>query len=434
LNRLFPTLRVEKFALPDWRQAEHLSELAGQLARAGDQPPILGELLRSPAFASLREQMTSFARATEPDRLEEEQAARLYGPALRASVSRLEEFAACCFRFFVRSGLRAEERKRFELDARERGSFQHEVLAHFHKGLQRDGRKWRDITPEQARLRVKESAAEVLRTFREGLLGANAPARFTARTVTQSLQDFVAATVEWMAQYEFDPCEVELGFGVENGPLPAWKMDLGGGRRLFFRGVIDRVDLCRSGVKDEALAVVIDYKSSARKLDKVKMDTRKVFGVGRLAPAGVFYVNLRGQFERGATRREYLENREQFRQGRYQHSGRFDWEALPHLDRRQEKEGTQFKFKLNANGEPDGRNTDLMRPEAFAAMLDQVEAELARMGNEIYSGAIGLNPYQKGAERACDTCQYQGICRFDPWDKSFRVLGAGAKTSSDIEA
>jgi ATP-dependent helicase/nuclease subunit B len=270
--------------------------------------------------------------------------------------------------------------------------------------------------------------------------------------VTQSLQDFVAATVEWMAQYEFDPCEVELGFGVEHGPLPAWEMDLGRGRRLIFRGVIDRVDLYRGGGDDEALAVVIDYKSSARKLDKVKMahglqlqlpaylsvlrhlsDTRKAFGVGRLSPAGVFYVNLRGQFERGATRREYLENREQFRQGRYQHSGRFDWEALPHLDRRQEKEGTQFKFKLKANGEPDARNTDLMRPEAFAAMLDQVEAELARMGGEIYSGAIGLNPFQKGAERACDTCQYQGICRFDPWEKSFRALGGLAKASSDNE-
>jgi ATP-dependent helicase/DNAse subunit B len=96
--------------------------------------------------------------------------------------------------------------------------------------------------------------------------------------------------------------------------------------------------------------------------------------------------------------------------------------ALPYLDDRQASQGAQFKFKLNANGEPDARNTDLMRPEAFAEMLDQVEAELVRMGGEIYGGAIGLNPYQKGSERACDKCQYQGICRFDPWENSFRVL------------
>jgi len=197
----------------------------------------------------------------------------------------------------------------------------------------------------------------------------------------------------------------------------------------------------RGGGADEALAVVIDYKSSAHKLDKVKMahglqlqlpaylgvlrhlgDARQLFGVGRLAPAGVFYVNLRGQFERGETRRQYVERREQFRQGRYQHSGRFDMEALPHLDRSGAGEGKQFKYRLNAGGEPDARNTDLMRPEAFAAMLDHVEAELTRMGGEIYAGDIGLNPYQKGGERACERCQYMGICRFDPWFHSFRIL------------
>jgi ATP-dependent helicase/nuclease subunit B len=441
LNRLFAKSRVEKFALPDWQEAEHLSELAGQLARPGEHPPILGELLRRPAFASLREQLASFACVTEPRRLEPEQAAQLYGPALRTSVSRLEECAACSFKFFVRSGLRAEERQRFELDARERGSFQHEVLARFHQGLQRENKKWRDITPAEARHRVKESVAEVLPKFREGLLGASAQARFAARMVTESLQDFVAATVEWMAHYEFDPWEVELGFGVENGPLPAWEIDLGGGRRLVFRGIMDRVDLCRAGRQDEALAVVVDYKSSARKLDKVMMahglqlqlpaylsvlrhlcDARKIFGVGRLVPAGVFYVNLRGQLEHGATRQAILQERERLRQRRYQHSGRFDVQALPHLDQRQTSEGTQFKYKLNANGAPDARNTDLMPSAAFAEMLDHVEAELVRMGGEIYGGAIGLNPYQKGGEQACDKCQYQGICRFDPWVNSFRVL------------
>ena len=441
LNRLFPSCPVEQFAPPDWTQAAHLGDLAGELARGGDLPPVLSELLRRPAFASLRAQRAAFACVAEPPRLEPEQAARLYGPALRASVSRLEEFAACSFKFFTRSGLRAEERLKFELDVRERGSFQHAVLARFHQDLKRENKKWRDISPAEARLRVGKCVAEVLPQFREGLLAASAPARFAARTVAESLRDFAASTVEWMAHCQFDPWEVELGFGVENGPLPAWEMDLGGGRRLVFRGIMDRVDVCRAGGGDEALAAVVDYKSSARKLDKVMMahglqlqlpaylsvlrhlnDARKLFGVGRLVPAGVFYVNLRGQFENGETRREMLENREQFRQRRYQYSGRFDLTALPYLDDRKAAEGAQFKFKLNADGQPDARNTDLMRPEAFTEMLDHVEAELVRMGGGIYGGAIAPNPYQRGAERACDQCEYQGICRFDPWVDSFRVL------------
>ena len=135
---------VEKYLTPDWREGQRPT--VGQtLARAVELPPVLRELLRRPAFDSLREQMTSFACVAEPRPLEPEQAARLYGPALRTSISRLEEFAACSFKFFVHSGLRAEERQRFELDVRERGSFQHEVLARFHQDLQQENKKWRDI-------------------------------------------------------------------------------------------------------------------------------------------------------------------------------------------------------------------------------------------------------------------------------------------------
>jgi ATP-dependent helicase/nuclease subunit B len=193
---------------------------------------------------------------------------------------------------------------------------------------------------------------------------------------------------------------------------------------------------------DEALAVVVDYKSGANKLDKVKMahglqlqlaaylsvlrhldDPKKFFGAARLTPAGVFYVNLRGPTERGKTRSEVLREREALARSRYQHSGRFDFAVLPYLDNRGLAQGTQFKFRLKKDGEPMASNTDLMPSAQFRQLLDQVEQLLVRMGREIYSGKIDLNPFQKGKERACDKCNYQGICRFDPWTHSFRVLG-----------
>ena len=45
-----------------------------------------------------------------------------------------------------------------------------------------------------------------------------------------------------------------------------------------------------------------------------------------------------------------------------------------------------------------------------------------RMGRAIFAGDIRLNPFQKGAQRACDRCEYQGICRIDPWTHAFRQL------------
>jgi ATP-dependent helicase/nuclease subunit B len=441
LQSLFSNLEIENFVPPDWTQAEHPCELTGRLVADREAGPLTQELLAWPMFASLRGRLQSLQARLEPDRLSPELAAQLYGPALHTSVSRLEQFAACSFKFFIHSGLRAEERQFFELDVRERGSFQHEALARFHQQLQAENKRWRDLTPDEARQRMGGIVAEMTPNFRDGLMNSTAQSRFSARVLAGSLQDFAAAMVQWMSQYQFDPHEVELGFGTTGARLPAWELDLGGGRRLLFRGIIDRIDLCRPDDQDQALAVVVDYKSGARKLDQVMMahglqlqlaaylsvlrhlpDPKNIFGAAQLIPAGVFYVNLRGPFEHGKTRADVLREREAARQSRYQHAGRFDFAALRYLDNRGLPHGTQFNFKLKKDGQPMARNTDLMQPAQFQQLLDNVEEQLLRMGREIYSGTIGLNPFQKGRERACDKCDYHGICRFDAWTHSFRVL------------
>ncbi len=207
----------------------------------------------------------SLRQLQEPDPAENLSLAlteKLFGPVLRTSVSRLEEFAQCPFRFFVRSGLRAGERKIFELDARERGSFQHDVLRIFHERLAAEGRRWRDLTPPEARERIRAIAVELTENFRGGLLQDTAQARFEARAMTGSLQDFIEVVVTWLReQNEFDPAAAELDFGGGEARAPALELDLGDGHRLALQGRIDRVDLWREPGNDTALALVMDYKS-----------------------------------------------------------------------------------------------------------------------------------------------------------------------------
>lgn len=442
LKNLFSSLEIETFSAPDWTEAEHASELVSRLV-SDDQ------LLSWPMYSPLRTQVESFRVGTAPDHLSPGLAEQLYGPVLRTSVSKLEQFAACSFQFFVRSGLRGEERKKFELDVKERGTFQHEALAQFHRQLQAENKRWRDLTPDEARRRMGTIVEEMTASFRDGLMNTSAQSRFSARILAKTLQEFVAAMAGWMSQYEFDPSAVELGFGAGDGGLPAWELDLGGGRRLHFRGIIDRVDLYHPPDADEALAVVVDYKSRLHKLDPVKMahglqmqltaylgvlrhlaGAKSAFGVARLVPSGVFYVNLRGKVENGETRAGVLNDRDAVKQTRYRHSGRFDLAALPHLDNRGAAKGTQFNFSLKKNGEPAANNRDLLASAAFQKLLDEVEGHLVRIGREIYEGNIGLNPFQKGGERACDKCEFHAVCRFDSWIHPFRVL---SKKSGETE-
>jgi len=324
--------------------------------------------------------------------------------------------------------LRAGERKLFELDARDRGSFQHEVLKKFHDDLTNEHKRWRDLAPAEARERIATIAGGLMENFRTGLMRDTAQTRFEARAMTEALQDFVEVIVTWMrGQYEFNPVAAELDFGGGEASAPTWEINLDERHKLALQGRIDRVDVCRAS-GGGVWCVVMDYKSGGKKLDAILVEhgvqlqlpaylnalrhwknPRVPFGVDKLVPAGFFYVNLRGQFENGKTRDEVL-GADDARKLAYRHNGRFAEDALP---------------KLDATGTKDQFNHRQKLPRAeFEAQLDGVELRLREMGRAIFSGEAKVDPYRKGAETPCGFCDYRAACRIDPWTHPYRVLRA----------
>jgi ATP-dependent helicase/nuclease subunit B len=167
-------------------------------------------------------------------------------------------------------------------------------------------------------------------------------------------------------------------------------------------------------------------------------DPYGVLGVSRLAPAGMFYVNLRGSYESGASRSDVLADPATVRRQAYKHSGRFSLHALPRLDTQSQQEGSgQFSYALKRDGSPNRTYKDLVSQAEFDALLARVHALLKEMGRRIFAGAAAVDPYRHGSDTACDRCQCQSICRIDPWTHPLRALkkGASAKpVSTDQEA
>lgn len=447
LQRLFPGLNVEP---PDpaasWLDSLHPSEVIAPLLERRDGGFAVGSLAafrELPELVSIVEALRRLRTEEMAARLSPAVAAQLYGPRdLATSVSQLEQFAACPFRFFVSAGLDAEERKRFEVDARERGSFQHEVLARFHAELQAERRRWRDLAPGEAAQRLERIARAVAADYRAGLFQASDQSLFTAESLSRALQQCVETLVEWMrAAYQPEPRAVELAFGREGDPLGPWTLELGDGRRMLFRGKIDRVDLAPRP-DGAAWCVVVDYKSGAKKIEPLLLacgaqiqlpaylaalrrldNLQSVLGVKELAPAGVFYLSLRGQYQRGDNRNEVLAGVAEARRRAYRHAGRFSLAALAQLDRLAANGGSgQFSYALKQTGEPDRRFADLLSAGDFEALLDGVERQLIAMGQRIFAGEAAVDPYRRGGQPACAHCDYRSICRIDPWTHRYRVL------------
>ena len=428
LQRMFSQLNVEKFAPPrTMDDVVHASEL-----------PALGFNVEGADGGALR-------LPNQQEMLDPEVAHRLYGSELNISVSSLERFAACPYKFFVENGLRVRERKEFLLDVREQGSFQHEVLERFHSELKAAGLKWRDLTPEQAQETVGRIADELIPDFHDGLLGKTEQNRFIAENYKRALQELIGVLVEWCGTNCFDPEEVEFGFGGRSD-LPGWRLELGNGRTLQLYGRIDRVDLRRLNEK-EALCAVIDYKSGLKPPDRTLMHhgvqqqlpayllamtrMREIpahFKLETIVAAGCFLLPLRRGTGTKKSRREALENAEGAKRNGYMHEGLFDVKHVELFDARKSEDGSgQFKYRLTKAGLPWGGTFNALKSEEFTQILERSEKLIREFGRRIYAGDIAIRPFKKGRLTPCERCDYQPLCRFDPWSQKYNVLRAPEK-------
>ena len=192
----------------------------------------------------------------------------------------------------------------------------------------------------------------------------------------------------------------------------------------------------------------MDYKSGGKKWDAVLVEhgvqlqlpaylnalrhwknPREKFGADRLIPAGVFYVNLRGQFEGGKTRDEVLDAADA-RKLAYRHNGRFDAGVLPKLDRA----GAARPIQLPA--EP-GRLAAQRFGRGAAARRNLKKCWTASRRNcrkwaaRFFPARRRWTRIARARETPCEFCDYRAVCRIDPWTHQWRVLRAAKENPHD---
>jgi len=420
-----------------WWESEHRCELEAPALKLQNSEAWHHLAPLGPVLEKWRQVQT----ANAPGPLSPAVMEKLFGRELESSVSGLEDFAACPFKFFAARGLRLQERKEFQFDDRDKGSFQHDALEEFHRRVVAAGRRWRDLTPIEAGQLAADIGRELLPKFGGGKFQADGAARFAGEYLIERLRRLVTALVQWMPQYDFDPTVSEIAFDDEPDGLPSWRLELGDGHALRLRGRIDRVDLCRQE-DSTALAVVMDYKSRVRKLDPTKLYhglelqllsylgvlkhllmTEQQFGVKRLLPAGVFYIPLNGGGNKpDTTRAGVLAGRPDDQRTAYQHSGRFLADELAHFDRRDVLKGDQFKYAKNKDGNFAKRGNEAFPAAEFETLAEKIEDHLRDYGRRIFGGEVAVTPFRIGTATACDYCDFRPGCRFDPWTQPYRNL------------
>ena len=378
-----------------------------------------------------------------PERLAPRTAKALYGKNILSSVSRLERFAGCPFSFFAEYGLKAEERRLYQLHTPDLGSLFHEVLELFSNKLEEDSIQWTDLTKEHTKDLIETCVDEAAPRLSDRILMESAANKYLIRRLKRVSVKAAWALVQHLQMGDFTPAGYEVGFGIHEA-LPPIVIELGDGGSLILNGKIDRVDLLDA--EGTRYVKIIDYKSGNKTfsfqdiyyglqlqlliyLDAYLKYYKKTGA--ELKPGGVFYFRI-AEPTLALDKEVSAEQIEKTLFENMKMSGLLlqDDAIIESLDHSLRPERTKGLSGTSAivpvgftkKGEYSS-TSNLASEEQYEAILQFVTQRTREIGEAMKAGIITPLPFKDRDRSPCSYCKYRSICRHDYEEKpKFRKL------------
>lgn len=442
LRRLFPNMPVRgglaqaerdaMLAAPD----SALLALGVALSEAADGRGALTDA-QAQAYAALnrseagREKLCTVTRALgdrAARRLTGSQARALYGRPVM-SVSRLETFAQCPYRHFVRYGLAPQQPVEPGVDRAELGTLYHEAAERFSRALTAQP-DFPHVGEAASEALMEEAVAPLIAAWRQSPLGESARGEAIARRIGRTARRAAKNIAAQFAQSRFAPMHFELAFG-KNGVAPI-ALALPDGSFVYLQGRIDRIDVLDGQTQRIR---VIDYKSGTKTFDP----TMAYYGIqlqlllylaAALArtpeaqAAGFFYCRIADPTVRTESRIKEEVERQIAKKLALSGVSLSDVEVLRAQDAR-------HAAMITRDGQPGGQYRGSMTDQdGMDAMVAFARRKAAQLAGEAYAGVIEDAPAAFGAYSACASCDYAAVCGFDPTTRRRRQLSK--KALSDL--
>ena len=441
LRRLFPDMPVlsgldgaEQDAMLT-APAPALEALSIHLSEAADGRHALEETYQHAAASLNKTRQGSDAltavtkRLAEPPerRLPAVQARTLYGRPV-ISVSRLETFAQCPYRHFVRYGLMPQQEQKPGIDRAELGTLYHAAAERFTRAVMKLP-EFPKISPEICDRLMDEAAEPLITSWRQSPLGESARGESVSKRIRRTARRTARNILSQFDASDFRPFRTEMVFG-QNGIAPIM-LSLADGTFVYLQGRIDRVDIL-----DGEEIRIVDYKSGAKKFDPTMVYwglqlqlllylSAALAQIPGTRAAGFFFCRIADPTIKTESRiREEVEK---------QIAKKLSLAGISLSDVQiLRAQDAQHAAMITKDGKVNGRSAaSVVDEEGMEAMLHFAERKAASLAAQAYQGLIDDSPVELGQMTACQSCDYAAVCGFDPTRKQRRRLTK--KTVEDLK-
>ena len=340
----------------------------------------------------------------------------IYGKKLHLSASQVDRQAECRLSYFLKYGLRAQERKEATVDPAEFGTYVHAVLEQTARDVMaRGGFHCVDLDTTMA-IALEHSKNYADERFSE--LDSQRVEYLFRRNMLE-LEMVVQELWQELHESEYAPSHFELQFGMA-GQMDAIDIH-GGAMPAQLRGFVDRVDTWEHG--GSTFVRVVDYKTGKKDFDYCDVYNGvglqmllylfaledaggSVIG-GRRVSAGVQYFPARAPYvsvDGSMTAEEAAKERMKL----WKRSGLL----LSNADSLNAMDPSEELQRLCCKRKKDGTISGDIADGVQLGQLKQYLAKvLAAMVDDIASGNVTPNPYTRGTSHdACAFCPYGAVC------------------------
>lgn len=357
---------------------------------------------------------------------------------MSGSVTRLEKYEQCPFRFYAQYGLGLQPRLIRQFGSPEIGTFLHENLRRLGLYLLQQNQQWRDLDETQQEKLCQQVAQDII--------GEDLYLQETTDAYQQEVEKRLLATLrrtatrltDWSKHSAFNMVALEQSFGMLDG-WHSVNIPLGNERYMRLTGQIDRID--KYTEDGTTYSMVIDYKSGGTKVEaqeiyyglKLQLMTYLLAleeQEGSIVPAAALYTYVKNPriaskiplTQAGA---EVVANEDK----NLKNQGYFaaDINVLHLLDDQVgEHNGTGTEFvPIGFTKAGDIKKSDISKVKTgpdFALLMKYTRKKIHDTGEAIGRGEFPLAPYQLVKRTPCNYCEFKPVCRFDASMNRYKVL------------
>ena len=361
----------------------------------------------------------------DAEMLSPETAQRLWSKTLNGSVSFFEKYAECPYGHFLNNGLQLEDPLEYEVSPADLGTVLHDCIDGIFKRTE-TGTPWHDLPAEEMDRLIREVAEQVLSDAKNGIFTESDRTRAQSERVVRIVTRTMKTLAEQWKAGSYETTRTELSFGYDR-ELPGLTVPLPDGGKLVLRGRIDRLDTLREG--ENIFVKIIDYKSSAHKLDytriwyglqlqlplylraAIEMEERK-HPEANVIPGGLYYYEIKDPV---VTVEDTMSPKtpEQLVSDKLRMAGltNSDQEAAEKLDSELNSRVVPgLQFKKDGTPYQNSNTASAGQLRALGGFALQKTKELAE---NLLAGRIPVLPYQYRKKNGCEYCSFKGICGFD---------------------